>query len=343
MKSFPSIRITLLVFFLSAPLVSLNAQEPPPTPVIVAEVVQQSLQDEIELVGTAEPRRRSRVASETEGLVIGRFCEVGQSVSRGEAIFRLENDVLSAGLIEALADVKLRQFNHTRSIELLRQDAVSEQILHDDAYQLERARAKLQGLEKQVEDLTIRAPYAGHVVEISTEIGEWVRRGDQVVQVIAIDTVWVRVLVPERHVARLRVGNTAQVVVDALGSAPRPGRIVAILAQGAVDSRTFPVLVELTNPGGRIRSGMAARVNLGMQSATPPLLVSKDALVNTPGGMVVYLAVDDKAVSRPVKPGLAYSGYVAVDGDLQPGDLAIVRGNERLRDGQSVRIIRKQQ
>lgn len=343
MKSSQFARFTLLVLFLFALAIPINAQELPPTPVIVSEVVQQPLQDKIELVGTVEPRHSSRVASETEGLVVARFREAGQPVSPGQALFRLENDALRASLIEALADVELRQFNHSRSIELLRQDAISEQTLHDDAYQLERARSKLQGLEKQVEDLTIRAPYAGQVVETSTEIGEWVRHGDQVARIIVIDTVRVRVSVPERHVAQLHVGDTAQVIVDALGSAPRPGRIVAILAQGAADSRTFPVLVELINPGNSIRSGMAARVSFGMQSQTPPLLVSKDALVNTPGGMVVYLAIDDKAVSRPVKPGLAYSGYVAVDGDLQPGDQAIVRGNERLRDGQPIRIIRKQQ
>jgi hypothetical protein len=75
----------------------------------------------------------------------------------------------------------------------------------------------------------------------------------------------------------------------------------------------------------------------------PLVLVHKDALVNTPQGQVVYLAIDDKAVSRPLRAGQAYNGYVAVEGDIQPGDLAIVRGNERLRPNQAVSILRKQQ
>ena len=56
----------------------------------------------------------------------------------------------------------------------------------------------------------------------------------------------------------------------------------------------------------------------------------------------MYLARDGKALSRPVETGLAHQGYVAVTGDLAPGDLAVVRGNERLMDGQAVRIIRRQ-
>ena len=60
-------------------------------------------------------------------------------------------------------------------------------------------------------------------------------------------------------------------------------------------------------------------------------------------GEVVFVAVEGKAVSRPVRSGLAYNGFVAVEGELQAGDLAVVRGNERLRDGQDVRVLRKHQ
>jgi multidrug efflux pump subunit AcrA (membrane-fusion protein) len=60
-------------------------------------------------------------------------------------------------------------------------------------------------------------------------------------------------------------------------------------------------------------------------------------------GKMVFLAIDGKAVGRPVQTGLAYNGYVAVEGELEAGDLTVVRGNERLQDGQDVRILRKQQ
>ena len=69
----------------------------------------------------------------------------------------------------------------------------------------------------------------------------------------------------------------------------------------------------------------------------------KDALVTGPSGQVVYIAVDQKASSRAVKTGMAYKGFVSVDGDLKAGDLAIVRGNERLMDGRDIQVIRKQE
>ena len=87
---------------------------------------------------------------------------------------------------------------------------------------------------------------------------------------------------------------------------------------------------------------MSARVRFRIAQARASLLVHKDALVSGPEGQVVYLARDGKALSRPVETGLAHQGYVAVTGELAPGDLTVVRGNERLRDGQAVRIIRRQ-
>ena len=107
--------------------------------------------------------------------------------------------------------------------------------------------------------------------------------------------------------------------------------------------RTFPVVVEALNPQGLMRSNMSARVHFNIEQEGVTTLVHKDAIVNGPMGQMVFLAIDGKAVGRPVQTGLAYNGLVSVQGDINAGDLAVVRGNERLREGQDVRILRKQQ
>ena len=320
----------------------LSSQERPPTPVIVAEVLEQPLVEDLSFVGRVQPRRSSRVAAETEGRVVRRFREAGQAVQTGDPLFELANDPLQASLAEAQADFDLRQFNHERSRQLRATDAVSEQDLRDDAYELARAQAKLAGLQAQAADLFVRAPFSGHIIQTFTEVGQWVGRGGEIAQVISIDTVRVYVDVPERYVPQLAVGDRADILVDALGGDPIAGRVSVILAEGYASSRTFPVVVVAANPTGRIRSNMSARIHFQLAQAKPSLLVHKDALVSGPQGSVVYLARDGQAMGRPVQTGLAHKGYVAVTGELAPGDLAVVRGNERLMDGQAVRIIRRQ-
>ena len=341
----PSIRLLLAILLCGPSLLSshLSAQERPPTPVIVAEVLTKPFAEEFSVLGRIQPRRASLVATETEGLTIQRFIDSGQTVKRGETLFLLKNDELAASLAEAEADFALRQANHRQSIKLRATDTVSEQALRDDAYELARARAKLNGLKAQVDNLSIRAPFPGHIIQTFTSVGQWVSRGGDIARVIYTDTVRVYVNVPEQHVSHLQLGAEAEIFVDALGGAPVKGRIIAILAEGYQESRTFPVVVETGNPDGMMRSNMSARVQFRIAKEPESILVHKDALVSGPMGQVVYLARDGKAISRPVQTGLAHQGFVAVSGDLQAGDLAVVRGNERLRDGQDIRIIRKHQ
>lgn len=313
------------------------------TPIIVAEARSQPLSQELSLVGLTQPRRSTLVASESEGIVRYRLKESGQTVAKGDVLYQLSNAPLSASLTEARADFSLRKANHARSLELFNTEAISEQTVLEDQYELSRARAKLEGLEAQISNLHIRAPFDGHIVQMRTEMGAWIGRGQSVAHMVSTDTIRVIVNVPERHVPLLKLGTTASVEITALGGLPYTGRIVAVLAEGYAESHTFPVAVEVNNPQGLIRSNMSAEVHFQVQRPESAILVHKDALVRSAEGEVVFLAVEGKAVSTPVQSGLAYNGFIAVQGNVKEGDLAVVRGNERLRDGQDVRILRKHQ
>lgn len=322
--------------------IAAHAQRPP-APVIVSEVLTQQVVDEINLVGTVQGRRNSMVASETEGKVVAVFKEAGQPLRIGDPLIRLENDQLRAALIEALADVKLRRYNAEQSAVLLREKAVSEQTQRDNDYERDRAQAKLTDLRSRVDDLEIKAPFDGYVVQTTAELGEWIDRGEDVAQIISTDTVRVRVDVPERFIDGLRLGASANLYLDALGSNQFEGLVVAILPQGLSDSRTFPVIVETLNPQHRMRGGMSARVALKIERPGTAVLVHKDALVSGPMGHLVFLAQQEQAVARAVTAGMPHKGYISVQGDLAAGDLVIVRGNERLQDGQPIRVIRRQE
>lgn len=316
----------------------------PPAPVIVAEIQQRTLIDHVELIGTAHPRRSSQVASRTEGYVVARFKEPGQSLTRGERILQLANDALDARLIEAEADLRLRAFRKEQSRRLRDSDAISADAAVETGYEYDRARAQLQDVRSHMDNLTIRAPFDGALVQSLVEIGEWVAVGQSVAHAVAADTARVYVDVPERYIDRLQLGASASVTMLALGSDSINARIVAILAQGHVDSRTFPVIVEFLNPGRRIRGGMSASVRLSITERHEDLVVHKDAVVTGPMGSHLFIAQGDTARQHPVTTGLAAQGEIAIRAEgLMPGDLAIVRGNERLRDGQAVRVVRKLQ
>ena len=314
----------------------------PPSPVIVSEIQQRTIVDHVELVGTVHPRRVSQLASETEGKVVARFKEPGQSLTRGEALLQLANTRLQAQLIEAEADLRLRTFRRDRSSSLRDSAAISEAEAIETEYEFDRARSELQDLQSRIDHMTIRAPFDGALVERLVEIGEWVDRGQSIAHVVAADTARVYVDVPERYVERLGLGDDVAVTIGALGTDSIIAVIVAILPQGFEDSRTFPVIVQFLNPGRRVRGGMSATVRLAIAESHEDLLVHKDAIITGAMGSHLFVVREDAAVQLPVTTGLASQGNVAINGaGLQAGDLVIVRGNERLRDGQAVRVVRK--
>jgi membrane fusion protein (multidrug efflux system) len=316
----------------------------PAAPVIVTEIQQRAIVDHVQLIGTAQPRRSSRVASQSEGKVVARYKEPGQALKRGEAILRLSNDELQAQLIEAEADLQLRTARRDHDRKLRDSDTISEDEAIETEYEYERARSELQALRSRINNLTVRAPFDGALVESLVEIGEWVGRGQDVTHVVAPDTARVYVNVPERYVDRLRLGDRAAVTISALGSDSVDAAIVAILPQGYEDSRTFPVIVEFLNPGRRVRGGMSASVRLAIVESQQDLLVHKDAIVIGARGSHLFVVHEEAAVLHTVTTGQASQGDVAIHGDgLNAGDLVIVRGNERLRDGQAVRVVRKLQ
>jgi membrane fusion protein (multidrug efflux system) len=322
---------------------AVTAQGRPPTNVIVNAVLRQPVEDELSIVGRTRPRRTGVLASETDGKVVAKVLQEGNRARKGAVILRLENNQLRAAYLEAKADLDLQQFNCKRTEELYKQDVVPEQSMNDARYQLARAQSKYNDLSDRVAKLRIRAPYPGYVVQVMSGVGEWVKRGDGVIRFISTDTMRVHVNVPENHIGSMHVGARADLYIDALGTDPMPGIISNVIPEAYAESHTFPVIVGTENKDGRIKSNMSARVVFQISESDSVTLVHKDAIVTSPRGHTVYVAVDGKAIPRSVQPGLAHNGYVAVTGDLKPGELAIVRGNERLRPDQDIKVIRQMQ
>lgn len=195
---------------------------------------------------------------------------------------------------------------------------------------------------------TIRAPFAGFVTIEHTEVGQWVKMGDLVVEMAELDSVDVEVGVIEEAIVGVRLGAEARVEVSALGDKVFTGEIVRIVPQSERTSKTFPVKIRVENSieGGSpvLKSNMFARATLAVGVPRKMTMVPKDALVLGGRDILVYVVMETKdgPVAKPVPVGLgvADAGFIEVDADLKPGQQVVTRGNERLRPMQSVKITR---
>ena len=158
------------------------------------------------------------------------------------------------------------------------------------------------------------------------------------VTLVDLSRIRVVVDVPERFVVGLKEGGRVTVQIGSLSDQRLEAEIQAILPLGNPAARTIPVRVNLENPGYRIKGGMEATVIFNLPGERQALLVPKDAVVPAGNDRMVYMVADSKAVPVMVSVEGYYDGDAAVAGQLAPGALVVIRGNERLRPGQAVQI-----
>jgi RND family efflux transporter MFP subunit len=205
-------------------------------------------------------------------------------------------------------------------------------------------------IEDRLAKYTIKAYFDGFVVQEFTEVGHWVRTGEPVVEVVALDQVDVRVPVLENYVPYLRQGASVRVDVTALPERTFLGAVHVIVPQADQRSRSFPVDIRIQNSMENnvplLKAGMFAQVTLPVGKPEDSLLVSKDAVVlGGPAPMVYALVPDPKDAKRgkvrpvPIELGVADGSLIQVRGVLKAGEQVVVRGNERLRPDQEVMVV----
>ena len=230
---------------------------------------------------------------------------------------------------------------------------------------------KLARLEDDIAEHTIRAPFNGYVTEQYTEVGQWVAKGDPVVEIIEVNEnneIEIQIPVLESYVSHLRVRRsdigpgtrTIRIEVQALPGEEFEGEVVAIVPKADESARTFPVKIRLNNRRGTtgmlLKPGMLARVTLPVTEVVDAVLVPKDALVLAEGKATIVWVLRKgrdfaetaagSPVPVPVALGESRGNWIQVRPIdkktktlLNPGGLVITEGNERINPAMPARVI----
>jgi RND family efflux transporter MFP subunit len=326
-------------------------QGPAAVEVRYTEAQQHSVRRSLSLPGTVEALTSSIVASTISGQVIEFTAKEGMRVESGQVLARLRTATIEielaarqASLREAEARLKLAEANQKRAENLFEEGIISRQQ-YDDATseytawlgRVDTLRAEIARVEDAIERCTIRAPFGGVVVAERTEVGQWVVEGGAVVELVAMGQVDIRVEVPERYFAAMRLGSAAQVTFEALPGVELPGRVIAVVPSADPQARNFPAKVRVPNPDGRIGAGMLAQVTFPAGEVYAATVVPKDAVVRQGDRSVLYRVNGGHVEMVPVETGEGVGVWVEVRGALRAGDRVVTRGNERLAPGQAVR------
>jgi len=333
-----------------------------PLTVEIAPARREAVTQELIVVGNLIGDTTVAVVPRAAGRLEQVYVQLGDRVTRGQRIAKIEDQelqeqirqaeaamqVASATIRQREADLQLARTNVERSRSLYERQLLPKQTLDDNearyqsavaALDLARAQntqsnARLEELRVNMTNTVITSPVNGFVARRAADPGAFASNNAPVVDVVDISRVRLVVNVVEKDLKMVEVGDVTDVEVDAFPGEKFMGRVARIAPVLDPATRTFPIEVEIPNPTFRLKPGMYARVGITTDERPNALVVPANAVVDIGGQRGVFLAQGDNvATFRPVEIGLESDERVEVRSGLSEGDRVVTTGAAALSDG----------
>ena len=304
----------------------------------VAKIAAADFSDEASAVGNLKSNESVVMRPETPGRIAAVNFRDGAVVGKGAVLVTLDAAVQEAELEQARANLALARSNHKRNQELLEKKFVTAQALDNSAATLKVQEAAVQLAEAKVGRMRIKAPFNGMVGLRNVSVGDYVKEGQDLINIEDIGTLRVDFKLPETYLGRVAKGQVVEVSTDALPGEQFKAVLDAVDPMVDQNGRAISSRARLENATGRLRPGMFVRVRLLFGDRRNVLMAPEQAIV--PGAQPsVFKVVDGKAVATKVKLGVRRAAQVEIVDGLVVGDVVVTAGQLKLRDGAPVRAI----
>ena len=329
--------------------------------------------------GYVTPRRRATIAAKITARVVEVLIDEGVTVTEGQVLARLDESDAQRRLIAArtsrdataaaIANLEVNLANAERELKR-QQDLEREGVASVQALDLARtaadslgaqiaaareqvraADAQIAVAQQDVDNCTVRAPFAGVVVSKDAQVGEMVspvsagggftRTG--IATIVDMDSIETEVDVNESYIARVVPGQRVEAVLDAYPEWRIPSKVRTVIPTADRQKATVKVRISFDKLDPRILPDMGVKVSFladdkpGAQ-ATPRALIPASALRQSGGKQIVFLVRDGSVERRAVSVGATRGNDVEILAGLSAGDQVVVAGPEDLRDGQKVKV-----
>lgn len=360
--------------------VVLNSQPQSAGEPVTDMVMEGTFTTTVEAKGQLKPISASVVSPSVDGTVASINVQAGQSVNEGDVLMTIKNDELDNAVAEAQRAVTAAQ-EDLKNAQTALAAAQAAPTLDDDGAtaptdatanasavssaqrNLASAQATLDQANAKAAERTVKAPSSGSIVELNAKMGATVTGGmvmgegdtsggKQCMQIADLSKMKVTVQVGEKDIAKIAVGQSANVTYPAFPDIVSQGTVTAIAsvansdaANGGSGSVTFNVDILIEAPDSRLKPGMTAEVSVVTEQLDDVVMVPTMALMTEDGEhYYVNLATDDEGKeTRRVKVTVVTQN----DNDAVVGKTQVKRddqGNEinpdvpvtKLRDGDTI-------
>ncbi|MFT5441005.1 MAG: RND family efflux transporter MFP subunit [Myxococcota bacterium] len=304
--------------------------------------------------GIVHAFHKAKVTAEIQARVVSRAVERGEKVEQGQVLVELDATRLGLELRHAEATLRAQSSDLThakrefaRGEKLVANNAISAQQRDDLQHNLDSARdARELALvmrdtaKRNLEDASIRAPFAGTVDALNVDVGDFVSQGTHVATVVELSRAKVFAGVTAQEAARLAGATTARIQFTALGGGEVDAQLKSLSRVASERDGTYSVELWIDNPPVDLRDGMVASVRLPVGTHDEHALAPRAALMRRSGQPEVFVVErkgsEQFARLRALRTGRSGGDWIEVLEGLQEGDEVIVKGQFALRDGVAI-------
>jgi len=342
-------------------------------PVEVAIASRRTVLESFQGTTSLEAEAEAQVVTKTSGVVLKLYVEEGDSVRKGDVIAELDSERQRLALKQSVASLRKLENDYKRQQELFARKLIGQEAFERIKFDLDNQRASFEIAELELSYTKIRAPIAGTVSRRFVKIGNLIGLNQAVYKIDDFEPLQAILNVPEREMPRIRAGQPAQMLVDAVPGQVFVGSVARVAPTVDSASGTFRVVTEFTDPSSTLRSGMFGRVNLVYQSRDNVLTVPRGALIDEEGTSAAVYRVSMKPAPKPstkageksgekaaesaltsepalqetvervqVQLGYIGDGVAEVVSGLQDGAQVVTLGQAALRDGTLVQVLNQE-
>ena len=188
------------------------------------------------------------------------------------------------------------------------------------------------------EKAPVESTLFGIIGRIYVDIGSSVTPQTPIALIADMDKAEIDLDIPEKYLPKIMVGQEADIMVDAYPDEVFKGKVSMISPAVDLQTRTAPTEITIDNPYHRLQTGMFAHVELIIEKDKSVPIVMKESIIGRDPDTYVYVVDGKRAFMRKVVIGIRQGPYYEIREGLREGELVVIMGQQRLKDGAVVSV-----
>ena len=290
--------------------------------------------------GVVEAQKTTALSFATIGTITEIFVEEGQAVSKGQLLAKVNASNAQNVYQVALASLQQAEDAYRRMKPMKENGTLPEIKWVEVETGLAQAKASVAITQKGISDCSLYAPASGVIGKKYVQAGMNVVPATPALELLNIQSVYVKIPVSENEISQFKKGQTAQISINAI-TKTATGTVKEIGVSADILSHTYPVKIEVQNTDGDIKPGMICSVQVAAQDNRSGVLVSNKALQkDVNGNQFIFIEKGGQAEKVPVQTIALIDNKVLIQGEVPQNANIIISGQQKLSNGTSVKIIK---